>query len=58
MAYYQQGKTYNKLKEYQKAINSFNKVLEINPNNAKAYLKRGIAYFNLKGYKNAILSYD
>ncbi len=46
------------MKDYQNAICSYDRAIEINPNLAKAYCKRGNAYGNLKDYQNAIRSYD
>ncbi len=38
--YYKRGKTYLKLKEYTKAIDDFNTVLQLEPEDTKAYLIR------------------
>jgi tetratricopeptide (TPR) repeat protein len=46
------------MKDYENAIRSYDRAIEINPNYAEAYLNRGIAYRNLKDYQNAIRSYD
>jgi tetratricopeptide (TPR) repeat protein len=46
------------MKDYQNAIRSYDRAIEINPNYADAYYNRGLAYKNLKDYQNAIRSYD
>jgi tetratricopeptide (TPR) repeat protein len=46
------------MKDFKNAIRSFDRAIEINPNNAKAYFSRGNAYYNLKDHQNAIRSYD
>jgi len=38
---------YNEIKEYDRAINDLNKVIELNPNDAVAYNNRAWAYFKL-----------
>ncbi len=38
------------MKDFKNAIRSYDKAIEINPNNATAYSNRGIAYKNLKDY--------
>ena len=44
-AYDSRGNNYNKLKNYQLAIEDFNKAIQLAPNNANAYNNRGLAYF-------------
>jgi tetratricopeptide (TPR) repeat protein len=46
------------MKDYQNAIRSYDRAIEINPNLAVAYYNRGNAYSDLKDYQNAIRSYD
>jgi len=43
---------------WNEALNAYDKVLELNPNDASAYYNRGLAYSNLGNYKLAILNYD
>jgi tetratricopeptide (TPR) repeat protein len=43
---------------YQKAIQDYNKAIEINPNNGNIYYNKGAAHNNLKEYIKAISSYD
>ena len=56
-AYYNMGVAYEKLKDYENAINSYKKAIKINPNYDKAYYNMGVAYGKLKDYENAINSY-
>jgi tetratricopeptide (TPR) repeat protein len=48
------GTNFAKLGEYKKAIECFDKAIELNPNLAEAYCNRGNAYFYLKQYERAI----
>ncbi len=52
------GVAYNKLKEYQKAINAYQKAIEIKPDNHGAYYNMGNAYGELKEYQKAINAYQ
>jgi len=44
------GISYKNLKEYQKALDCYDKVLQIDPNHTNALNNKGIAYNNLKEY--------
>jgi tetratricopeptide (TPR) repeat protein len=44
------------MKDYENAIRSYDRAIEINPNLAEAYFHRGNAYDDLKDYQNAIRS--
>ncbi len=44
--------------EFKKAKNIFNKIIEIDPNNYRAYYNKGIAYFNLNEIEKAKQSYE
>jgi len=44
--------------EYEKAVETFKKVLEIAPKNYKALYNLGIAYFNLGQIENALKAYN
>ncbi len=48
------GKSYAQSGQYEKAIESFSKVIILDNNNAEAYNNRSIAYIKLKQYANAI----
>ena len=52
------GKAYYKLKEYNKAIEDYNKELEVNPSDGVAYRFRGFAYERLGEYEKAITDYN
>ncbi len=47
-----------KLKQYREAIQDYDKVIELNPEDAEAYNNRGIAKADLKQYQEAIQDYD
>ena len=58
IVYYNSGKTYGALGEYQKAIEEYTKAVELNPQYVdRAYYNRGWAYFNLEEYQKAIEEY-
>ena len=52
------GLQYNENEDYTNAIDSFNKVLEINPKNQRAYNYKGDAFFRMGRYDEAITCYD
>ncbi len=41
------GAAYGETQQHQKAIESFNQVIQLDPNNARAHLLIGYAYMNL-----------
>jgi len=45
--YYNQGHAYYKLGDYEGAIEKFNQVLRLNPNDAEAYINRGNAHYEI-----------
>ena len=45
--YMERGATYSKLGEYGKAIQDYDKAIQLDPNNALGYYNRGYAYFQL-----------
>ena len=51
------GQTYFELKEYKKAIECFDKAIEINPEDEVAWFNSGFAYFKLKDYTNSTNSF-
>ncbi|MAX81496.1 MAG: hypothetical protein CL843_15150 [Crocinitomicaceae bacterium] len=52
------ARTYNQLKEFEKAILDLSKAIEIDPNNALAYHNRGNVYYHLKEFEKAIQDYN
>jgi tetratricopeptide (TPR) repeat protein len=58
MVYNERGIIYGKLNQYKKAIDDFNKAIELNPNYFKAYNNRAFAYANLRQYQLAIEDYN
>ncbi len=56
--YYLLGYAYGELKEYNKAITTYQKAIEINPKNDDAYNNMGITYGNLKEYDKALTAYQ
>ena len=48
------GIVYSSLKQYEKAIENYNKAIELKPDYALAYNARGIAYAGLKDFEKAI----
>ncbi|MDR0537649.1 MAG: tetratricopeptide repeat protein [Tannerellaceae bacterium] len=57
-AYYDMGDTYYNQKKYTKAIRSYQKAIDIDPNDAYAYHMMGIAYSEQKNYPQAINCYQ
>lgn len=55
--YFNSGKRYVELKEYEKAIMDYTKVIELDPNYTSAYHNRSVVYENLNEYEKAILDY-
>jgi tetratricopeptide (TPR) repeat protein len=55
--YLQAGDKFNK-KDFKGALVDLDKVIAINPNDAKAYGSRGATYFQLKDYPRAIADFD
>ena len=46
------------MKQYEKAINDYNKAIDLNPDYVSAYNNRGTAYFSLGEFEKAIEEYD
>lgn len=53
-AYLQRAKAFEKLQNFQAAVNDYNKHLQLNPESIDAYLRRGGIYFQLKQYDAAL----
>ena len=56
--YLNKGEALAQLKRYQEAIESYNKTIELNPNDSDAYLNKGNALDDIKRYKEAIDCYN
>jgi tetratricopeptide (TPR) repeat protein len=56
--YFKQGNTFYFEGQYEEAIASYDKALELNSGNSDAWNNRGVALANLKRYEEAITSYD
>lgn len=56
--YFIEGNNFNDLGQYADAVTSYDKAVFIRPNNADAWLNRGIALDNLNQYADAVASYD
>ena len=52
-AYYNRGCAYSDLGQYERAIQDYNKAIQINPNIYQTYGNRGEAYYYLKNYNQA-----
>ena len=48
------GNTYLKLSQYNDALNDLNIVLELENDNLKGLYRRGVSYYNLKKYREAL----
>ena len=58
MAYHNRGRSYDKLGQHQRAIEDYDKVIELDPNDAEAYNDRGSSYHRLGQSERAIEDYD
>ena len=56
--YYNDGLIAVREKKYDKALENFNKAIEMNPAYIEAYNKRGMCYYELKKYRNALTDFD
>ncbi len=58
VAYYNRGRSYRQLGEYDNAIADFDKAIELYPEYARAYNNRGIAYASKGRYTRSIVNFD
>ena len=56
--YFNEGNEFTKHGKFEEAVASFDKALDINPNNNRAWSKRGIALHNLGKFEEAVASFD
>ena len=56
--YFNSGEAKYDQEDYQGALADYTKSIEINPNDAFAYVRRGEIYQTLKDYQSAIAEYD
>ena len=56
--YSNRGAAYDDLKQYEKAIEDYNKAIELDTNLAHSYYNRGDTYINLQQYEQAIADFD
>jgi len=54
----QRGVLYTKMKRYNKALNDFKKVIQLNPSFAEVYNHRGILNFSIGNYQLALVDYS
>ncbi|CAG9334739.1 unnamed protein product [Blepharisma stoltei] len=57
-SYYEKGYALNKLGRYSEALESYEKAISINPNNARFYNRKGDNLYVLERYQEAIQCYD
>jgi tetratricopeptide (TPR) repeat protein len=57
-AYYQRGKAYFKIKDYNAAISDLNKAMQLVPNDAHLTGERGLIYFMAKKENKAMADFD
>lgn len=58
ISYSNLGGIYLAKKDYDSALEKFNKQVELSPNSAMSYISRGQGYYFKKDYKNAISDYN
>ncbi|MGB3651261.1 MAG: tetratricopeptide repeat protein [Rivularia sp. (in: cyanobacteria)] len=55
--YYKDGRVAYKGRKYEEAITNFDRAIQKNPDDAKAYVNRGNSHYNLKEYEAALTDY-
>jgi tetratricopeptide (TPR) repeat protein len=58
MAYYNRGVAYERMGQYDKAIEDYNRAITLNPNYVEAYCNRGGTYEKMDQYDKAIEDYN
>jgi|TARA_B100000315_G_scaffold220872_1_gene223863 tetratricopeptide (TPR) repeat protein len=56
--YFNLGNDYNESGKYKEAIESFKRVIRINPDNAEAQFNLGLAYINMNYRNSALVQYE
>ncbi|MFX0140041.1 MAG: tetratricopeptide repeat protein, partial [Candidatus Hodarchaeota archaeon] len=56
--WYNQGKTNLGLKNYQKALDCFEKAIKIDPEDKEVWLSFGVAYYHMNNYQKSIECYE
>lgn len=56
--YFREAEKYYSQGNYDQAIANYNKAIQINPNDAKVYVNRGVAYASRCNYDQAIADFD
>ena len=57
-SYVKQGKALMQQSKFREAVQVLNQAVEADAGNADAFNTRGVAYFELKEYANALLDYE
>ncbi|MDX9703817.1 MAG: tetratricopeptide repeat protein [Candidatus Auribacterota bacterium] len=57
-AYFMNGLQLARNKQYDNAIKSFTRVVEIDPDDGKAYFNRGVSYMTRDDFENAVIDFD
>ena len=56
--YYHRGNAYYEKSDFDKAIESYNMAVVLNPNFSEAYFNRGLSYYNKKEFDKAVSDYN
>lgn len=56
--YRKRGFAYKRLKEYERAIEDYNRAIDLLPDYARAYASRGSAYRSLRDFEHALADYN
>ena len=58
VAYNNRGIAYFRLKKYDRAMENYNKAIELDPDSGLTYSNRGVVYSDMKQYERAIEDYN
>ena len=56
--YVNRGAAYQKLLEFDAALNDYSKAIQLNPNNPNVFLYRGFLYYQNEEYESAIIDFN